>query len=73
MNQDIDVKALRERLGWTQDDLAKELGLDRSSVSRLEHGQKAKGPTARMLKMIAERASESAPGAPSPNESEGRS
>jgi transcriptional regulator with XRE-family HTH domain len=72
MNQDIDVKALRERLGWTQDDLAKELGLDRSSVSRLEHGQKAKGPTSRMLKMIADRAPESEPGAASPDESEGR-
>ncbi len=59
---DIDVKGLRERLGWTQDQLAAELGLDRSSVSRLERGQKAKGPTARMLKIIAERAGD--PGGP---------
>jgi transcriptional regulator with XRE-family HTH domain len=55
MNQPVDVRALRESLGWTQDQLAAELGLDRSSVSRLESGQKPKGPTAKMLEIIAER------------------
>jgi len=66
MNQPVDVRALRESLGWTQDQLAAELGLDRSSVSRLERGQKAKGPTAKMLEIIAERAGEGREGAAAP-------
>ena len=50
---DFDVKALRERLGWTQERLAAELGLDRSSISRMEGGQAPKGPTLKLLRQIA--------------------
>jgi transcriptional regulator with XRE-family HTH domain len=49
MSEEIDIKALREARGWTQGDLAEYLGLDRSSVSRLERGQKPKGPTAKLI------------------------
>jgi transcriptional regulator with XRE-family HTH domain len=54
MSEAIDIRSLRDRLGWTQERLAQELGLDRSSVSRMETGQSPKGPTAKLLKMIAE-------------------
>jgi transcriptional regulator with XRE-family HTH domain len=49
---DIDVRALRERLGWSQERLAIELGLDRSTVSRMESGQPPSGPTAILLRRL---------------------
>jgi len=48
----IDVRALRESLNWTQEQLAEYLGLDRSSISRMESGQEPKGPTLRLLKQL---------------------
>ena len=53
MSDEIDVRALRERLGWTQSQMAEHLGLDRSSVSRLETGQHPKGPTEKLLRALA--------------------
>lgn len=58
MSAPVDVKALRDSLGWTQEKLAEHLGLDRSSVSRLENGQAVKGPTLRLLQALTEEASE---------------
>jgi transcriptional regulator with XRE-family HTH domain len=55
MNEAVDVKTLREGLGWTQEQLAEYLGLDRSSVSRIENGQKPAGPTRRLLEQLHER------------------
>lgn len=52
MTQQIDIRALRARLGWTQDQMAEYLGLDRSSVSRMESGQPIKGPTLRLLQAL---------------------
>lgn len=52
MTQQIDIRALRARLGWTQDQMAEFLGLDRSSVSRMESGQPIKGPTLRLLQTL---------------------
>ena len=52
MDDQIDVKALRKRLDWSQAELAEHLGLDRSSVSRLENGQAPSGPTLRLLKQL---------------------
>jgi transcriptional regulator with XRE-family HTH domain len=53
MSHEIDLKALRERCGWSQEQMADFLGLDRSSVSRMENGQKPKGPTLRLLQKLA--------------------
>jgi transcriptional regulator with XRE-family HTH domain len=54
MDEQIDIRALREALGWNQQQLAEYLGLDRSSVSRMEKGQDPKGPTLRLLRQLAE-------------------
>ena len=52
MNAD-GIKKLRTDRGWTQEQLAEYLGLDRSTVSRLESGQEPSGPTMRLLGMLA--------------------
>jgi transcriptional regulator with XRE-family HTH domain len=70
----IDILAMRERLGWTQDKMAEFLGVDRSSVSRLESGKvRIGGPILRLLGSLIERgepASQSVPslgtGSPEP-------
>lgn len=56
-NQTYDMRALREALHWSQDDMARYLGLDRSSVSRMENGQGIKGPTKRLLDVLLKRVS----------------
>jgi DNA-binding transcriptional regulator YiaG len=48
----IDIKALREGLAWTQEQMADYLGLDRSTVSRMENGQEPKGPTKKLLESL---------------------
>ena len=53
MHDPTDIKALRDRLGWTQEKLAEFLGLDRSSVSRLENGQEPTGPTKKLIAQLA--------------------
>ena len=53
MNDKPNVRVIRERLGWTQEQMAAHLGLDRSSVSRMENGQVPKGPTRRLLENLA--------------------
>jgi transcriptional regulator with XRE-family HTH domain len=57
MSKNIDIKALRDRLGWTQEQMAEYLGLDRSSVSRMEGGQTPKGPTEKLLAALASKQS----------------
>jgi len=52
MDSAIDIKAIREKHGWTQEQLADYLGLDRSSISRMENGQEPKGPTGKMLRHL---------------------
>jgi transcriptional regulator with XRE-family HTH domain len=52
MDQAIDIKALREQLGWDQTQMAEYLGLDRSSVSRMENGQEPKGPVLKLLQQL---------------------
>jgi DNA-binding transcriptional regulator YiaG len=46
------IKSTREnRYGWTQEQLAEYLGLDRSNVSRMENGQsKPGGPAMKLLR-----------------------
>ncbi|EHK56842.1 hypothetical protein MAXJ12_12812 [Mesorhizobium alhagi CCNWXJ12-2] len=52
----FDVRALRDRIGWTQDRLARFLGVDRSSISRMENGQALSGPVRRLLALLTEAA-----------------
>ena len=52
MSEKPDIKALREARGWSQDQMAEYLGLDRSSVSRMENGQEPKGPTVKLLEQL---------------------
>jgi transcriptional regulator with XRE-family HTH domain len=50
----MDVKAIRERRQWTQEQMAEYLGLDRSTVSRLERGQAPTGSTRILLGRLLE-------------------
>lgn len=47
--QPEDIRPLRERLGWSQQELAEYLGVDQSSISRMERGQPPSGPVIRLL------------------------
>lgn len=49
MTNGQDILALRSSLNWKQERLARYLGLDRSSVSRMENGQTLRGPVIRLL------------------------
>lgn len=51
---DIDIRSLRERLDWTQVQLAEYLGIDRSTVSRMENGQPPARPIAKLLLVLSE-------------------
>ncbi|WP_350223804.1 helix-turn-helix transcriptional regulator [Rhizobium sp. CNPSo 4039] len=48
----LDIRTLRVRLAWTQDQLADYLGVDRSSVSRMENGGPMNGPVSRLLALL---------------------
>ncbi|RVD14248.1 MAG: XRE family transcriptional regulator [Mesorhizobium sp.] len=56
MDDAIDIKELRDRIGWSQDRLASFLCVDRSSVSHMENGRPARGPVLRLLRMLVEAA-----------------
>ena len=57
------VRALRERLGLTQQQLAAELGVRQQTVSEWETGiYQPRGASARMLRIVAERAASYAAG-----------
>ena len=52
------VRALRRRLGLTQEGLADELGTRQQTISEWETGQyRPRGMSARLLSMVAERSS----------------
>lgn len=51
--QPEDIRPLRERLGWSQQELARYLGVDQSSISRMERGQPPSGPVIRLLAALA--------------------
>ncbi|MBI3997856.1 MAG: helix-turn-helix transcriptional regulator [Armatimonadetes bacterium] len=44
-----DVRSLREKLGWSQERLARELGVSFSTISRWERGQGEPSPMAEKL------------------------
>lgn len=52
MDHQFDVKALRERIGWTQERLARYLRIDRTSVSHMENGRPVRGPIDRLLEAL---------------------
>lgn len=52
METPIDVKALRELLGWTQAQLGDELGVDQSTVSNWEAGACPRGPARKLLEAL---------------------
>jgi DNA-binding transcriptional regulator YiaG len=65
------IRALRERLGLTQRELADELGVRQQTVSEWETGAyQPRGASARMLRHVAERAAayRADPPAPPPEE-----
>jgi putative transcriptional regulator len=50
----VDVEALRRARGWSQAQLAKFLGIDQSTVSRIETGtMDPSGPVRRLIDMLA--------------------
>lgn len=56
MQHQIDIRGLRARLNWTQEQLAEYLGLDRSSVSRMEREEeptRPSGPAKKLLEQLA--------------------
>ena len=57
MSDTPDIKAIRERLGWSQERMAEYLGLNRSSVSRMETKGSVKGPTQKLLRALADNTS----------------
>lgn len=52
MSETIDVRAIRERLGLTQEQLAAKLGLDRTTVSRMENEREPTGPVRILLEQL---------------------
>lgn len=52
MEQEIDIKALRSKLGLTQAALAAAIGVDQSTVSLWESGMKPRGPARRLLRQM---------------------
>jgi len=50
----VEIRALREKLGWTQVALAEAIGVTSNTVARWERGEMAiSEPTARLLQKIA--------------------
>lgn len=52
MSDPIDLRALREQLDWTQEDMASYLGIDRSRISRIENGEEPSKPVQRLLGLL---------------------
>jgi transcriptional regulator with XRE-family HTH domain len=46
------IKSFRERLEWSQQQLAEELGVDQATVSRMENGVEPRGPVRRLLERL---------------------
>ena len=62
----LNVGALREALGWTQQQLAAFCDVDRSTVSKWEQEPPAKGPAMILLHQLNERISFAASNLPAP-------
>lgn len=55
MEQEIDVKAIRAQLGFTQAQLGEAVGVDQSTVSNWENGMAPRGPARKLLQSLTER------------------
>lgn len=55
MDHEIDVKAIREKLGLTQVQLAAEIGVDQGTVSKWENGAPPSGPARILLQELVSR------------------
>lgn len=54
MNSQSIIALRKDRLRWTQEQLASYLGVDRATVSRMETGQVPSGPVDKLLKQLAD-------------------
>lgn len=54
MENALDIKTLREQLGWDQGQLANYLGVHRTSVSHFENGRVPSGPVKKLLLQLKE-------------------
>ncbi|WP_353653615.1 helix-turn-helix transcriptional regulator [Ochrobactrum sp. MC-1LL] len=62
MKQAIDILAFRESIGWSQERLAEELGVNRSSISRWEQGKASlRGPARKVIERLIAESSSTAP------------
>jgi transcriptional regulator with XRE-family HTH domain len=50
---DINIRELREELGWKRSRLARYLGVDLSMVSRIENGSPTSGSVQRLIDILA--------------------
>lgn len=56
MDTSPEIYSLRKKLEWSQEQMAEYLGIDRSTVSRIETAvQEPSGPVKRLLQQLAER------------------
>lgn len=70
MENELDIKALRQSINWKQDRLARFLGVDRSSVAHMENGRPISGPVKRLLETLASAAKAGSADALCPEETE---
>lgn len=54
MEDILDVKEIRSRLGMTQAQLGEAVGVDQSTVSNWENGAAPRGPARKLLQRLAE-------------------
>jgi len=47
-----EIKSFRKSRGWSQSDLAEQLGVDQATVSRIENGTPMAGPVDRLLRKL---------------------
>jgi DNA-binding transcriptional regulator YiaG len=50
--QHTEIRTIRDDLGWSQQELARYLGVDQASVSRMEKGQPLSGPVVKLLEQL---------------------
>jgi DNA-binding transcriptional regulator YiaG len=53
MDGKVNVKLIRTKLGLTQEQLGKAIGVDQSTVSNWENGASPSGPARRLLQSLA--------------------
>lgn len=57
MEDDLDIRGIRSRLGLTQAQLGDAVGVDQSTVSNWENGASPRGPARKLLERLSEQAS----------------